>query len=344
NWVGGRLNGSDLALLAQGEDEPSPVGRACKDALLQISQEFDMGEVLFIPAAATHFHSGESTSAILSRLDTALISAEHQHESEIAIAMQSDTQITRARTDIKTWDQRFTIGFQHDQFSLAAFPVVDMENRLLHEECPVRLQSGEDILSAGEFLPWINRLEKSIQLDRMVVELAIKKLKSGADNVCINLAPQSLGDTNFIDWLVLILRQHRYETSRLWLDIPEAAAYQHQQEFRTLCHELKPLNCRIGIKHMGHQLTEIGQLHDLGLDYVKIDAAFIRGIHDNGANQTLVRTLCMIVHSIGLLALAEGVHTEEEWDSLQGLGLDGATGPAVSKNYIAEDENEQDNT
>ena len=90
------------------------------------------------------------------------------------------------------------------------------------------------------------------------------------------------------------------------------------------------MNCRVGIEHVGHQLSKMGQLHDLGLDYVKIDAAFVHDIDSDEANQTLLRSLCTIVHSIGLVAIAEGVRNRDEWDALKRLGVDGATGPAVT--------------
>jgi EAL domain-containing protein (putative c-di-GMP-specific phosphodiesterase class I) len=80
-------------------------------------------------------------------------------------------------------------------------------------------------------------------------------------------------------------------------------------------------------------LSDIGQLHDVGVDYVKVDSAFVRGIHSNPANQTLLRTLCTLVHSLGIRAIAEGVDQAREWDVLAELGFDGATGPQVTATY-----------
>ncbi len=68
----------------------------------------------------------------------------------------------------------------------------------------------------------------------------------------------------------------------------------------------------------------------MGLDYIKIDSAFIRGVDKNTANQTLLRTLCTLVHAVGSTAIAEGVQSEGEWDMLDALGFDGATGAEVS--------------
>ena len=70
--------------------------------------------------------------------------------------------------------------------------------------------------------------------------------------------------------------------------------------------------------------------YDVGVDYLKIDASFIRDIDSNAGNQTLLRTLCTVGHSIGVIVIAEGVRTDEEWAMLQDLGADGATGPGIA--------------
>jgi EAL domain-containing protein (putative c-di-GMP-specific phosphodiesterase class I) len=85
----------------------------------------------------------------------------------------------------------------------------------------------------------------------------------------------------------------------------------------------------MGIEHVGHQLAELGQLHDVGLDYLKVDAAFIREIQNNPGNQTLISALCTLGHTIGVKVIAEGVHSQAEWDALKELGVDGATGPII---------------
>jgi len=87
--------------------------------------------------------------------------------------------------------------------------------------------------------------------------------------------------------------------------------------------------CRVGLEHFGHHFSQIGVLHDLGLDYLKVDASFVRGVDANAGNAAFLKGLCGIAHNIGLQVLAEGVATEAELAALQGLGFDGATGPAI---------------
>ena len=62
---------------------------------------------------------------------------------------------------------------------------------------------------------------------------------------------------------------------------------------------------------------------------MKVDASFVRAVDKNPANQSFLKGLVGIVHGIGMLVIAEGVLTSEEMQTLEALGFDGATGPAI---------------
>ncbi|MCL2636124.1 MAG: EAL domain-containing protein, partial [Betaproteobacteria bacterium] len=90
-----------------------------------------------------------------------------------------------------------------------------------------------------------------------------------------------------------------------------------------------------GIEHFGRQFSEIGHLHDIGLNYLKVDASFIRAVDSQPGNQAFLKGLCGIAHGIGLTVIAEGVQTAAELAILPELGFDGATGPAVPRGKAA---------
>ena len=76
--------------------------------------------------------------------------------------------------------------------------------------------------------------------------------------------------------------------------------------------------------------SQIGRLHDLGLDYLKVDASFIHGLESNAGNQAFLKGLSTIAHGIGLRVIGEGVNSAAEFRALGKIGFDGATGPAVT--------------
>ena len=181
-----------------------------------------------------------------------------------------------------------------------------------------------------QFIPWINRFDFGSKLDEIIIALALSELASSDNHLAINLSAQALNNDSFLKKLVEKLSQQPHSSQRLWMEVAEHNVYQNLLGFKQFCQALKPLGCHIGIKHVGHHISQIGEIHDLGLDYIKIDSSFTRQVDSAPAHQLLLRGLCSMVHSVGLIAIAEGVQKQEQWKTLRELGVDGATGPMVT--------------
>jgi EAL domain-containing protein (putative c-di-GMP-specific phosphodiesterase class I) len=207
-----------------------------------------------------------------------------------------------------------------------------MDGGLIHRECPLRLMFDErgEWQPAGRFLPVAERLHLTPRLDLAAVALGLDELESkpGLTGLAINLSASSLQLPEFRADLKRLLSR-RAGTQRLWLEVAESGVLAHFPAFRELCIDLRDVGCKLGVEHFGRQFSEIGRLHDLGLDYLKVDGSFIRGLDTNAGNQAFLKGLTTIAHSIGLLVIAEGVTNAAELQALPALGFDGATGPAV---------------
>ena len=78
-----------------------------------------------------------------------------------------------------------------------------------------------------------------------------------------------------------------------------------------------------------HGCVELSNLHTLGVDYIKIDGAFVQGVASRPEVQDLVRGLVALLRGMQVQILAEGVQDEADLAALWALGFDGATGPAL---------------
>ena len=338
DWITGRLNGSDFVLLAPAALDPEQIARQVQNTLELLVQELDLPP-LRLPAAALHYYGGERVSELLARIDSALTTAvEEGGAASRVILAPTQRGAFGVVTDVEAWRTRLTGALQSGQLALRSFPVVDARAGLLHRECVARLRpsGSEEWLQAREFMPWLLRLDEVWRLDEKVVDLAIRDLQAQPGGICVNLSARSVARAGFLERLAGKLSGTDLG-SRLWLEVPEYGVFQSLESYRELCMRLKPLGCRIGIEHAGHQIARIGELHDLGLDYLKIDAAFVRNIDENRANQIFLRGLGIIAHSIGLSVIGEGVETESEFKALVELGFDGATGPAITERHPALD-------
>lgn len=326
-----RLNGADFALLLPGVQDPAEQAEKLLHALNDLSAAGLLDSEHIGHIASTPYLHGQEASSLLARLDTALASAEAR--SGLAWC-QADSDCAQLATSNADWKRLLDGAIQTQRLRLIDFPVAGNGGQLLHLECPLRLQAAEDgeWLAAGSFMPMASRLSMTTELDLAATRLALERIAAGAPAVAVNLSGESIVDAAFRARLYAQIASHKALAPRLWLEVSEIGAFQHFEAFRAFCDALRPLGCRLGIEHFGRQFSEIGNLHGMGLDYLKVDGSFIRAIDSQPGNQAFLKGLCGIAHNIGLTVIAEGVQTADELATLPELGFDGATGPAIPRN------------
>jgi diguanylate cyclase (GGDEF)-like protein len=328
--VGARLNGADFALLLPDKAAAPGVAETLLNAIVRTASPY-VGDDACTWIGVGDFAAGDDLGDVLSRVDMALASAEADKINAVRHAQRAFSDEMPRTAD--QWFAQIRQALDHGWVRLVSFPVVTAQSTLSHRECPLRLMFDEkgEWIPAGRFLPVAERLNLTPALDLAAVELGLKEISAtpGLPGLAINLSPSSIGNSDFRAQLVRLLGEYRSAAPRLWLEVAESGAFKQLDDFRALCRALKGFGCHLGLEHFGHQFSQIGALHDLGLDYLKVDASFVRGLDASPGNVAFLKGLSNIAHNIGLLVLAEGVTTEAEWNAIKALGFDGATGPGV---------------
>ena len=326
-WLGGRLNGADFVLLATDEMDVRHVLDQLVLAGHRAGDSFEAHPRPVMPAGATSYLPGEPLARLLARVDSALAASETSGQPQIVEARPVEG--VAEPTDSVAWRAVLASALSAGEVRLGSYPVVGRDGSVMHREAPARLRLWDDWQPAGRFIAWAARLDMLATLDTLVVDAALAHIANTGEALGINLSPASIQEPAFVDGLTERLRRQSHLAANLWLEVPEYGAFHYLEAFRAFCLAMKPLGCRLGLEHVGPRFSRISELHDLGLDYLKIDAAVIRGIDEQPGNQAFVRGLCMVAHSIGLTAIAEGVSTAAERRTLLELGMDGLTGPAI---------------
>lgn len=328
-WLPARLNGSDFAILAQNENDVRSLAAQLTKQMQAIRQEHAPEILDFFHVGALRYARGDAMSTVLSATDQILAQAESAQTNGFAILEGEAADIVALPSE--TWRSLITEALNEDRIRLVAFPVIRSDGRSLHREGLVRMQTEIDgpWLPAGDFMPYAIRLDLTATLDLGVVRLALSHLQREQGDLAVNLTAEAIANWNFHNQLLALLRREPALCQRLWIEVPEYGVFSHFEAFHDLCTRLKPLGCKIGIEHFGRKLSEVNKLADIGVDYIKVDASFIRGIDESEGTQEFLRGLCRMGHSIGLLVIAVGVRNQQEVDTIVSLGFDGATGPAV---------------
>ncbi len=329
-WLIGRLNGSDFAVLAPDVDSADELARQIfARTMLSINDPSSPTEQTLLLGAAVYRH-GDSVSQMLSRADMALGRAEREGGSVVEMD-NAHVEWKPPTSLVAAWQMLIEAALNLHRVQFATYPVLNGQGALIHYEAPARMQVIQSSLwmSAQEFMPWASRLGLTQRIDEAVFDHALAWLESNEGPVCVNVSAQSVCDPMLTARYFKALKRKPGIAQKLWIDIPEFVAYRHAREFRVFCETLKPLGCKIGLEHVGNHICRMGELYDVGLDYLKIDSAIIRDIDQNLGNQTFLRGLCTIAHTMGMMTIAEGVLNQQEAVCLKDLGFKGMTGPGI---------------
>ena len=329
--VVGRLAGADFALLFLG-DKNADVGGLLLDVVKAIAPRFGLKPDPFVHIGTVRFTQGADLSLVLAKADAALATAEATGRSA-TVANTLNLLAGSHPRNSEQWEHLLKVALKTRQVRLETYPIIDAKGKLIAQECPLRLRfdQGGTWLPAGQFIPMAERLHMTSLLDITMVELGVEMLEKGTTKniLVLNLSPQSVVDPDFRANLLVLLRKHRAAAASIWLEIAESGALLHLDAVTKLCVELAPLGCRVGIEHFGHEFSQIGRLHQIGLHHLKIDSSFIGGIDHNIGNQAFFKGVRSITRSSGLQLHAEGVATEAEYRQLVQLEFDAFTGPGI---------------
>jgi diguanylate cyclase (GGDEF)-like protein len=328
--LAGRLNGADFAMLLPNEE----LGQAGADALLA-SLVGEAGSYIGantkVCGGLVEYTFGMNLTSVLSRVDTALAEAESAGTSNVRVSADAGKQ--QLAQNAQQWAETLRNALEQRWARLVQFPVASYAGGLLHKECPLRVKFAADgeWQAAGQFLPMAERLDLTAELDLAAVRLGLESLRNDTalPGLAINLSGRSIQHASFRQGLQALVKQDAAAARRLWLEVAENGALTYFDAFRDFCNDLHGTGCKIGVEHFGRQFSQIGRFHGLALDYIKVDASFVRDIDHHPGNQIFLKGVSAMAHSLGYQVIAEGVSAKAELEMLGTLGFDGATGPAV---------------
>lgn len=323
----GRLNGGDFAICLVGGEVPLPDPHNYADALRRSFSE--QGVAATVVIGGTSWQRGDAQQSVLASADSALALAESRGAFSVEMANTPGTEsVVLGEAE---WRRRIDEALRQGRVQLVKYPVVDRQLKLVHHECPMRLQlePGGAFESAANWLPMAMRTGLISRIDEVAVAQALDQILDDLQPRGVNLSPASLMDSGFVPRLRACISARPEAARLLWLEVAEIAAVERFELVRELCKQLRPLGVRIGLEHAGERLTRIDSLFEAGLDYVKLDASVVQGVATDQARLAFVSGTVNMLHGLGLQVYAEGVSDPADLLALRQGGMDGVTGPAV---------------
>ena len=325
----GRLNGSDFAVLASDANDLETLSDQILEALVDFSEGYAIK--LQLPMAATYFSPSVNRGSLMMQLDTLLARAEQGQStcSELCLVSQSTQRFSNA----DEWRVVLMEAIIREQIHAEHFPVYSLSGELIHQESMMRLTLAGEVHTAGYFIPWARRLGMMQQLDLAMIAHQLKHLssKDRLKPTAINISAETLSDIVTVHKIQVLLQERPGVAPYVSFEVNERSVAQNPDVFREFCLLMKPLGCTIGLERAGSDFAKINNLQEFGLDYIKVDYALIQEVECGNTQQSFLRGLATLGHSIGLQVIADGVREPSVIPALKEIGMDGCTGPGVNK-------------
>jgi EAL domain-containing protein (putative c-di-GMP-specific phosphodiesterase class I) len=91
------------------------------------------------------------------------------------------------------------------------------------------------------------------------------------------------------------------------------------------------MGLRLAIDDFGTGYSSLAYLKRLPVQTIKIDRSFVSGMCEDPSDATIVRSTVDLGRNLGLAIVAEGVESQEVWDSLRALGCSLAQGYLIGR-------------
>lgn len=295
-----------------------------------VSLTASMGVVLFP-------EHGRSVRELMNRADMALLEAKEGGRDSWA-PFTPEGRWQREMQAQLLWRQRISRALEEDRFVLHYQPILDLRRNTVtrHEALLRMVGDGGELIFPGEFMAVAERFDLIQQVDRWVLERAVRELaelqRAGRRTVLeVNLSGRTLMDPVLPAVIRRGLTLRDVDPASLVLEITETAAISDVDQAERFIGEMKALGCRLALDDVGAGFASLYFLKRLPVDYIKIDGAFIRNLPHDTADQHLVRALASVCRELGKQTVAEFVDSPKTLQVVREYGIDYAQGYLIGR-------------
>lgn len=331
-----RLGGDEFTVLLPQPENDEALAVVATKLIAQLKQPFVIeGRDVRISSSigiVSYPQDGEDQDTLLGHADVAMYFAKEQGRGRYAFF---DPEIN-ARNQHK---MRIKAGLGQalakNELYLAYQPRVMPDGRICGYEALMRWQSEAlGAVSPAEFIPVA---ESGLLMEAMTdwllqqVGRDLQQPPLKGSQVSINLSSRQFQNGIWVDRLRAVMEQYDIRPHQFCIEVTESALIENFGTTVEQLSEVQALGVEVAIDDFGTGYSSLEYLKRLPIDYLKVDHSFVRDIENDADDRTIVRTIILLAHSLGLKVVAEGVETEAQAAFLVQEGCDELQGYLYSQ-------------
>jgi diguanylate cyclase (GGDEF)-like protein len=207
-------------------------------------------------------------------------------------------------------------------------PIVALDDgRVVGVEALVRWPSQvRGMVSPSEFIPVAEQAGLIDEIGSWVLRQACRDARPWYDqhltSVSVNVSGRQLADPGFADTVLRVVAEAGLPGSALILELTESSLIENAADpnVRSQLARLREHGVQVAIDDFGTGYSSLSYIARLPVDVVKLDSSFTSGPVDSAAPHDpvrVVRAILQLISGLDLTAIAEGIETGEQADSLR---------------------------
>jgi diguanylate cyclase (GGDEF)-like protein/PAS domain S-box-containing protein len=330
-----RLGGDEFALLLEGASQAQAVMLA-RRLLEGLSEPVQIaGRELALPASiGIVLHSGGpgNSEELIRHADVAMYAAKEGGRARYEVFHHD---MARELGEMLGLEHELRQALQRGEFSLYYQPEVNADSGVtVGVEALVRWHSPtRGLVMPDDFIPVAEASGLIIPLGDFVLREACTQTSRWlGDGVIpesfvtwVNLSGKQLSSGGIRERVREALDAAALLPSMLGLEVTETAIVREGaggDQARAELQELHEQGVRIAIDDFGTGFSSLGHLRRFPVDLIKVDRSFVQGVEHDAKDAAITANLASLAHALGLVAIAEGIESDGQLDSVRELGCD----------------------
>ncbi|MDN3379326.1 MULTISPECIES: LapD/MoxY N-terminal periplasmic domain-containing protein [unclassified Pseudoalteromonas] len=284
---------------------------------------------LALPHSCTFIESKDTRFTLLKRVDDLLKIASSDKSTQAKFTDNKNKNELFDSAD--SWRSAIEKALDNDDLDVMLYPVTSFSGKLLHNQLTLNLLLNGELYRSGFYYQWAKRLKLLARLDWGIIKYLVRVFDEREDLklISVEISEETLLDDSALAAILTYLLAFPNLAKHICFDVKESIAVAELAVFRDFCGQVNSMGAKVSLKRVGSAFTKLDKLQELGLEMIKIDSIYGHKISYSQDNQTFLRGMCAMAHSLGIKVIAEGVSNPDDLAMLQSLGFDGVVSQPV---------------
>lgn len=240
--------------------------------------------------------------------------------------------LAEKREDNLKWLQKIKKLIEMDAITPYFQPVINNTTKEVeYYECLARIHEINRVIKPHYFIENAKLFKLLPNITKVIIEKAFKEFSSTNKKFSINLSIDDLEDRFICDHILNTQQKYNINSERIILEFPENISTTEDKQVLKNFVLLQKHGFKIALDDFGTNHSNIKNLANLKIDFIKIDGIYIQNILNDKKTEKLVQSIIKLSHSLGASVIAESVSSEQIQNSIEKMGIEYSQGYLFGK-------------